>query len=76
MVPSGRKSTRVLLASLLLLLILLVGHFGAQTIAPALASAWTNTLASNQQIAAIQGGQSLLLNSTSATTIYIPFTTR
>ena len=56
----NRKPIRMILASLLLLLILVMAFFGAQVLASNQASARAPDFVTVQQIAAIKGGEQLL----------------
>jgi hypothetical protein len=67
----SRKPIRVILTSLLLLLILTMALFSVQALAASQESARAPDLATNQQIAAITGGEQLLLEETE-TLIYLP----
>ena len=72
MIKLSRKPMRMILASLLLLLILTLALFGAQTLASSQASARAPDFVTIQQIAAITGGEQLLLMDTLGRTIYLP----
>ena len=72
MLKLSRKPIQMILASLLLLLILTLATFGAQTLVTGQASARAPDLATIQQIAAITGAEQLLLMSSTETSIYLP----
>jgi len=68
----SRKPMRMILANLLLLLILTLALFGAQTLASSQASARAPDLINIELRAAIMGGEQLLLMDTLGRTIYLP----
>ena len=68
----SRKSIQMIMASLMLLLILSLAIFGAQLLRASQASARAPDLATIQQIAAVTGGEQLLLTGSTGTVIYLP----